>query len=173
MFLKGIFGLIFIVFLAGCSTTRPPTSVNQLQIRMAQIENQLDEQGEDVNELKYAVETLVTSVDRLVESRSSTRSTQRSTTKTAKSSNPNPNPNPNPSSSPSPSSGLKDILRVPATPQEVQEALKISGYYDGAIDGKLGSGSQKAIKDFQMDHDLQSDGIVGKKTWAELKNYLQ
>ena len=63
-------------------------------------------------------------------------------------------------------------LRVPVTPQEVQEALKTAGYYTGEIDGKLGPGSQRAIKDFQRDHDLESDGIVGKKTWAELKGYL-
>jgi len=51
-------------------------------------------------------------------------------------------------------------------------ALKNSGYYEGKIDGNLGSGSQQAIKIFQKDHDLESDGIIGKKTWGELKNYL-
>jgi len=66
----------------------------------------------------------------------------------------------------------QNILRVPVTPQEVQTGLRNAGYYTGAIDGKLGSRSKKAIKEFQTDHDLQSDGIIGKKTWTELKNYL-
>ncbi|HQP10627.1 MAG TPA: peptidoglycan-binding domain-containing protein, partial [Candidatus Omnitrophota bacterium] len=70
-------------------------------------------------------------------------------------------------------SGTQEILRVPVSAEEVQQALKGAGYYDGAIDGKLGSGSQRAIKAFQKDHGLESDGIVGQKTWAELKNYVK
>ena len=66
----------------------------------------------------------------------------------------------------------KEFIRVDASPQDVQLALKNSGYYDGAIDGKLGPRSQKAIMDFQMDHNLKADGIVGKQTWLELKSYL-
>ena len=161
MFVRYTFGLLLVVLLTGCATAQKPTTVNQLQIRVGQIESQLDEQSDDVNELKDAVETLVTSVDRLVSSRSSVTSVQRASTKMEE------------STTKSSSSGSQKILRVPVTAQEVQEALKIAGYYDGAIDGKLGSGSKRAIMAFQKDHDLKSDGIIGQKTWTELKNYLQ
>ena len=66
----------------------------------------------------------------------------------------------------------QELIRVDASPQDVQLALKNAGYYDGAVDGKLGPRSQKAITDFQMDHDLESDGIVGRQTWLKLKTYL-
>jgi len=149
---------MLIVFLTGCATTQKPAAVNQLQIRVAQIETQLDAQDRDVKELKYAVETLVTSVDRLV---APSKSAQKSSKGVSESS---------PELS---ESGSQQILRVPVAPQEVQKALKSSGYYDGAIDGNLGSGSQRAIKAFQKDHDLTSDGIVGRNTWAALKSYLE
>lgn len=158
MFLRLIVGIMAVGFLTGCATTKSPTTVNQLQIRVAQLESQLDENDQDVEELKYAVETLVTSVDRLSSSVTSVKTSSKSAqTTSAKTSG----------------SKAQQILRVPVTPQEVQTALKSAGYYDGAIDGKLGSGSQRAIKAFQKDHDLEGDGIVGKKTWAELKNYVE
>ena len=158
MFFRSIVGILLVSSLAGCATAQKPTSVNHLQIRMAQVENRLDERDQDITEIKYAVEELVVSIEKLTDpgkpvSRSS-KTTSVSSPKTS-------------------GSDAQQILRVPVTPQEVQTALKSSGYYDGAIDGKLGSGSQKAIKAFQKDHDLESDGIIGKKTWTELKNYLE
>ena len=158
MLSRCIIGVALIVFLTGCATAKSPSTVSQLQIRVAQLENQLDERDQDVQELKYAVETLVTSVDRLASSSASVR-TSSGAART--------------STSGTSESGSQEILRVPVTPQQVQTALKSAGYYDGAIDGKLGSGSQKAIKDFQKDHNLGSDGIVGKKTWDALKSYAE
>jgi len=55
----------------------------------------------------------------------------------------------------------------------VQSALKNAGYYNGSIDGKIGGKTKAAISEFQKDHDLTSDGIIGKKTWAELKYYIE
>jgi len=66
----------------------------------------------------------------------------------------------------------KEFIKVDVSPRDVQSALKNATYYDGPIDGKLGPKSQKAIMDFQMDHNLKSDGVVGKQTWLELKGYL-
>ena len=51
-------------------------------------------------------------------------------------------------------------------------ALANAGYYDGKIDGKIGSVSTKAIKEFQKDNGLKVDGIVGGQTWAKLSEYL-
>ena len=158
MFFRSIVGILLVSSLAGCATAQKPTSVNHLQIRMAQVENRLDERDQDITEIKYAVEELVVSIEKLTDPgkpvSKSSKTTSVSSPKTS-------------------GSDAQQILRVPVTPQEVQTALKSSGYYDGAIDGKLGSGSQKAIKAFQKDHDLESDGIIGKKTWTELKNYLE
>lgn len=58
------------------------------------------------------------------------------------------------------------------TLQQIQTALKNAGYYEGEIDGKIGSKSKKAILDFQKDNGLESDGKVGPKTWAKLKVHL-
>lgn len=56
--------------------------------------------------------------------------------------------------------------------EEIQTALKNAGYYAGAIDGKLGPRSKKAIENFQKDNGLVVDGKVGPKTWAKLQPYL-
>lgn len=158
MFLRLIIVAISVGSLSGCATVQKPTSVNQLQIRMAQVEDRLDEREQDITEIKYAVEELVVSIEKLADSAKPvnipSKTVPVSSTKASE-------------------SRYQKIVRVPVTPQEVQTALKSSGYYSGAIDGKLGSGSQRAIKAFQKDHDLESDGIVGRKTWAELKNYLE
>jgi len=58
------------------------------------------------------------------------------------------------------------------TVQEIQTALKNAGYYPGAIDGKAGPMTKKAIEDFQQANGLQVDGKVGIKTWGLLGKYL-
>ena len=55
---------------------------------------------------------------------------------------------------------------------QIQTALKNAGYYIGAIDGKLGRMSTKAIEDFQEANNLVVDGKVGPKTWAVLGKFL-
>ena len=56
--------------------------------------------------------------------------------------------------------------------QEIQQALKQAGFYQGAIDGKIGPKTQQAIKEFQQAHQLKVDGKVGPRTWAALQPYL-
>jgi len=56
---------------------------------------------------------------------------------------------------------------------DIQQALKNAGYYQGSLDGKIGSGTQGAIKAFQRDQGLTVDGVVGRQTWGKLKVYLQ
>jgi peptidoglycan hydrolase-like protein with peptidoglycan-binding domain len=58
------------------------------------------------------------------------------------------------------------------TPEQIQTALKNAGYYTGAIDGKLGPRSKKAIEGFQKDNGLTVDGKVGAKTWNKLQAHL-
>lgn len=50
----------------------------------------------------------------------------------------------------------------------MQERLNDLGYYCGKADGINGLLTHKAIKQFQEDHNLISDGIVGKNTWQKL-----
>lgn len=63
----------------------------------------------------------------------------------------------------------KDI----ADPRDIQRALRNTGFYSGPIDGVLGESSRKAIKEYQILHELKPDGVVGPKTWASLKLYLE
>ena len=56
--------------------------------------------------------------------------------------------------------------------KDIQKALKNAGVYSGAIDGKLGPKTKKAIEEFQSSKGLKADGKVGPKTWAELEKYL-
>ncbi len=58
------------------------------------------------------------------------------------------------------------------TKQEIQAALKNAGFYKGAIDGKIGPVTQKAIKAFQSANGLKADGIIGPKTSEALSEYL-
>ncbi len=61
---------------------------------------------------------------------------------------------------------------VSMSSREIQIALKTAGYYDGAIDGILGSRSREAIRRFQQDNGLKDDSIAGPKTCAELEKYI-
>lgn len=47
---------------------------------------------------------------------------------------------------------------------KLQKALKILGYYDGAIDSKYGSETKKAVESFQKDEGLEADGYAGQLT---------
>lgn len=58
------------------------------------------------------------------------------------------------------------------TPQQIQEALKSAGYYEGKIDGSIGPKTKKAVEKFQEDNGLKADGKVGQKTWAKLGAHL-
>lgn len=52
---------------------------------------------------------------------------------------------------------------------ELQTRLTEIGYDCGAIDGKFGTKTQSAVKLFQTRRGLDPDGVVGRKTWAELE----
>ena len=52
--------------------------------------------------------------------------------------------------------------------EQIQLRLSTLGYYKGAIDGIYGSATEKAVKEFQYDNSLVSDGIAGEKTLAAL-----
>jgi hypothetical protein len=45
---------------------------------------------------------------------------------------------------------------------DVQSALARAGYYDGAIDGVLGPGTRKALRNYQRDHGLEVTGGINR-----------
>jgi peptidoglycan hydrolase-like protein with peptidoglycan-binding domain len=56
--------------------------------------------------------------------------------------------------------------------KEAQAALRKAGFDPGPITGVMNEKTKKAIIAFQKLKGLTADGIVGAKTWTELKKYL-
>jgi peptidoglycan hydrolase-like protein with peptidoglycan-binding domain len=64
-------------------------------------------------------------------------------------------------------------LRSPDRIKKVQLALREAGFDPGPIDGELGPRTDQALRSFQRANGLESDGIVGVKTWSALSEYLE
>jgi len=154
-----IIGICAAVLLAGCATTKPKSQplVAQLQLRVGELERELDAKDERIKNLEYDVKDLTYEVDKVKSSipkRTTVQRSSRSETVVSR----------------------KDddrIIRVPVSPHKVQKALKNAGFYNGKIDGKVGSGTKKGISQFQKDNGIKADGLVGKETWGMLKEYLE
>ena len=69
--------------------------------------------------------------------------------------------------------GNSQIIRVKASIDKVQRALEAAGVYTGPIDGKAGAGTRADIVQFKKSHGLKDDGVLGRKTWDELKVFLK
>ncbi len=154
-----ILGLGLAVLLAGCATTAPKSQplVTQLQLRVGELERELDAKDERIKNLEYDIKDLSYELDK-VKSGMTRRTTVERTVRTE------------------PAVSSKDdeeIIRVPVSAEKVQRALKNAGFYKGAIDGKVGSGTKRAISDFQKQNGLKADGLVGKETWGALKEYAE
>ena len=72
---------------------------------------------------------------------------------------------------PSPSKKFSTASSLKPSTREIQQALKNAGFYQGSVDGKMGSMTRDAVKEFQRIHGLNDDGVVGRQTWAKLKAY--
>lgn len=49
-----------------------------------------------------------------------------------------------------------------------QKMLNLNGYFCGIEDGIYGINTENAVKEWQLSHGLEPDGIIGKKTWASI-----
>ena len=56
--------------------------------------------------------------------------------------------------------------------KQLQTKLQALGYNLGicGVDGDFGTATEKAVKQFQKDHGLTQDGVVGPKTWEALNS---
>ena len=57
------------------------------------------------------------------------------------------------------------------TVRQIQSALRKAGFYNEAIDGKMGPRTKAAIKEFQKEYGLKPDGVVGTRTRSKLMYY--
>jgi len=148
--------LMMTVMVSGCATMqRDQSMVSQLQLRIGELERAAQNKDRRIADLETEVKDLSYDLEQVKKAPVSRRA----------------------ASVPSVSSGTPAvdddrIVRVDVDPKTVQQALKNAGYYSGAIDGKVGSGTKKAIYQFQQDKGLTADGLIGRQTWAVLKTFL-
>ena len=149
------------VMLCGCSATQDRTRLTQLQLRVGDLERQLEMREAQLKDLKYEMKDLSYEMDRLKVPRVKAESS-RAVLKPKRVKN----------SVAITSTKKQGTIRVPVSVRKIQKALKGAGYYDGPVDGKIGKKTKRAISAFQKDNGLKGDGVVGRRTWAELKVYL-
>ena len=71
----------------------------------------------------------------------------------------------------SPQSPVRPTLRTGSqgnAVSELQAALKLLGYYTGAVDGNFSESTAIAVSQFQQAAGLRVDGVVGPSTWEKL-----
>ena len=50
-----------------------------------------------------------------------------------------------------------------------QQQLKYSGVYNGPVDGKMSSETQRALRQFQQQHGLRQSGTLDERTYSALQ----
>ena len=148
---------LVVILFSGCATTQNKTLMTHLQMRVGELERQLDVKEEQIKDLTYEIKDLSYDMERL---KSLLSDKQVIAQGQAKKYAPR-------------GKGDTRIIRVPVGVSQIQSALKNAGFYEGTVDNKLGARTKRAIRDFQKENGLKADGIVGQKTWKELKIYLE
>lgn len=145
--------------LAGCATMgQDRATVSQLQMRIGDLEREITQKDNQISDLSYQVKDLSYEIDKM-----KTQVKKQGSTSTAVDS----------AKDAFYKARAEEMIRVSATPEEVQSALKSAGFYNGEIDGRLGNQTKNAIMSFQKSKGLKADGLIGKQTWTELQTYLQ
>lgn len=150
--------------ISGCATgPQAPSPINQLQNQVGDLQQRMEQQEKEVVDLKYEVKQISGKLDakKTVEEEESSfgEDVQTKSKKTA--------------SGPGVDAQNGAIIKATGvTPVDLQKALKGAGLYEGKIDGKIGRKTRAAVIEFQRQHNLKSDGVVGQKTWAAMKSYI-
>jgi cell division protein FtsL len=151
--------VILVTALSGCATTRMKTQNEQIESRVTDLEKNLQAKDAQIVDLQYQVKDISSKIDSIKPAESDQVSKESMT-----------------QAGPVKVSEVSDnsqIIRVKISAEKIQRALKSAGIYTGPMDGKIGSGTKAAIIEFQKSHGLKADGVLGKKTWDELKVYLK
>ena len=159
MLLRLLSIFILVIAFSGCATTKMKTQNEQIESRVTDLEKNVQAKDAQIVDLQYQVKDLSSKID---------ASKPAESDQVAKESMAQAEP-----VKISEASDNSQIIRVKASPEKIQRALKAAGVYTGPMDGKIGSGTKAAIKEFQKSHGLKADGVLGKKTWEELKTYLK
>ena len=141
-----------ILIFAGCSTAQKKSTVSNLEMQADSLEKELAQKEKEIQELKGQLE----------EQHRAQRFHPYDSASPAMVTSP-----------PEANRAQAAIIRVDVPPSNVQHALKNAGFYDGPIDGKIGQKTKGAIMEFQKANGLIGDGVVGKKTWTQLKAHLE
>jgi len=152
--------LILAAAFSGCASTQMKTHNEQIESRMTDLEKNVQAKDAEIVDLQYQVKDLSSKLD---------------ASKPAAEAEQAPQASGDQSESVKVSGGTDSlqIIRVKASPEKIQRALKAAGVYTGKVDGKIGAGTKQAIVEFQKSHGLKADGVLGKRTWDLLKAYLK
>lgn len=159
MYVKGLMVLFISIILSGCATTKQPLLTN-FHARIERLEGRLGQEEKEISALREEVQQLSEELkeDKMLEVKQSQDESNFQKEVQEKQQTDHEK---------------EGIIRVGVSSEEVQKALMNSGFYEGDIDGKIGNKTKQAISNFQRSHKLVPDGIVGRKTWAKLKLYLE
>ena len=159
MLLRLLSIFILVIAFSGCATTKMKTQNEETESRVTELEKNLQAKDAQIVDLQYQVKDLSSKIDTSKPAESEQVSQEAAA-----------------QAGPVKQSEVSDnsqIIRVKASPEKIQRALKSAGVYTGPMDGKIGSGTKAAIIEFQKSLGLKADGVLGKKTWEELKKYLK
>jgi murein L,D-transpeptidase YcbB/YkuD len=172
--MKKVFFLIavctFLFVSSGCVATKQNTyDINQIKGQMANVESVLSRQNLLIQQNKAEIDALYERNDEFALALANRSNTSSQAVRSAPRST-------------SPAIGIQsvqpssDILSDKLVPQpsitQVQTSLRNAGFYIGKIDGKAGPMTRDAISAFQKANGLVTDGIVGRRTWDKLREYL-
>lgn len=140
--------VLSVSLLSGCATSKKMTTIQrieQLDMKVDEVEKRLQQKDEEIWDIK----------DEIAATRDAIKKVRESAKKL-----------------PGRTESSVSASEKKSTAKNIQSALQNAGYYNGAIDGKVGKMTRYAIKEFQRANGLNPDGIVGKKTWAKLQEHL-
>jgi len=162
VFIRLLSIIILAIAVSGCASTQMKNQNEQIESRVTDLEKNLQAKDAEIVDLQYQVKDLSSKVEASKPAEGDQAAPEAAL----------PDQSSDAVSTPEVSNNV-EIVRVKVNPEKIQRALKSAGVYTGPVDGKIGSGTKEAIVEFQKSHGLKADGVLGRKTWEELKTYLK